>query len=331
MITTATTMRASVHREYGEAERVVSVETISRPVPGPSEVLVHVMGAGVDRGVWHIMAGLPYPIRLAGYGFRAPKKPVLGMALAGRVEAVGGDVSGFAYGDLVFGVGKGTFAEYAVADAAKLTRMPAGLLPDKAAAVPISGHTALQAVRDHGRVQPGQSVLILGASGGVGSFAVQIATAYGAEVTGVCSTAKVDFVRSLGADRVLDYTTTGITDDGRRYDVILDIGGNRPLRELRRALTPTGTLVFVGGETGGRWLGGLQRQLWAAAISPFLKQRMVMFVAGEQAPDLDELRDLIEAGKVTPAVDRIFGLDRAAEAIAYVRDGRAQGKVVLSI
>jgi NADPH:quinone reductase-like Zn-dependent oxidoreductase len=209
--------------------------------------------------------------------------------------------------------------------------MPAGLMPEKAAAVPISGHTALEAVRDHGRVQPGQQVLILGASGGVGSFAVQIAKAYGAEVTGVCSTAKVEFVRSLGADRVLDYSRTGITDDGRRYDVILDIGGNRPLRELRQALTPTGTLVFVGGETGGRWLGGLQRQLGAVALSPFGKQRMAMFVAGEQAKELDELRDLIEAGSVTPALDRMFPLDRAADAVAYVRDGHARGKVVLSI
>jgi NADPH:quinone reductase-like Zn-dependent oxidoreductase len=322
------TMRAVVQDVYGEAD-VLRAERIARPEIGPSEVLVRVHAAGVDRGVWHIMAGQPYAARLA-FGLRAPRNRVRGRELAGRVEAVGASVTTVRPGDEVFGIGEGAFAEYARARAAKLAPRPAGLTPEQAAVVPISATTALQAVRDHGRVQPGQKVLVIGASGGVGTYAVQIAKAFGAEVTGVGSTAKLDLIRSVGADHVIDYETADLTADGRRYDVVLDIGGNRSLRTLRRLLTPAGTLVIVGGEDGGRWLG-LGRQLTAVLLSPFVKQNLRMFVASEKAADLRALTELIEAGQVTPVVDRTFSLDRAAEAVAYLRDGRARGKVAVTV
>ena len=246
---------------------------------GDDEVLVRVHAAGVDQGVWHVMAGLPYPIRLAGYGIRAPKNPVPGADLAGVVEAVGKDVTRFQPGDEVFGIGKGSFAEYARAREDKLAPKPANLSFEQAAAVAISGLTALQGLRDHGNVRPGQKVLIIGASGGVGTYAVQMAKAFGAEVTGVCSTAKVDLVRSIGADHVIDYTREDFAEGKQRYDVILDIGGNSSLSRLRRALTPKGTLVIVGGETGGRWLGGFDRQLRARLLSPFVGQTLTTFIS----------------------------------------------------
>ena len=252
-----TTMTAIVQDRYGSApEDLFRLAEIDRPAIGDGEVLVRVHAASVDRGTWHIMSGLPYPIRLAGFGLRRPKYANPGRNLAGTVEAVGAGVTGFAPGDEVFGMSTSTFAEYATARPDKLAPKPANLSFEQAAAVPVSGGTALQAVRDHGRVQAGEKVLIIGASGGVGSFAVQIAKAFGAEVTGVCSTAKVDMVRALGADHVIDYTREDFADGGRRYDVILDIGGNARLSRLRRALTPRGRLVIVGGETDGRLLGG---------------------------------------------------------------------------
>jgi NADPH:quinone reductase-like Zn-dependent oxidoreductase len=276
------------------------------------------------------MTGRPYPVRLAGYGLRAPKNPVPGSDLAGVVDAVGADVTGFAPGDEVLGIGKGTFAEYAVAEQDKLVPKPANLPVEQAAAVGISGLAALQAARDHGQIQAGQHVLVLGASGGVGTYAVQIAKTFGAEVTGVCSTTKVDLVRSLGADHVLDYTRTDIAD-GPRYDVILDIGGNTSLSRLRRALTPNGTLVIVGGETGGRWLGGTDRQLRALALSPFVGQKLTTFISTEDGDDLRDLTELIEAGRVTPVIDRIYPLGEVAKAIRYVEEGHARGKVVITI
>jgi NADPH:quinone reductase-like Zn-dependent oxidoreductase len=277
------------------------------------------------------MAGLPYPIRMAGFGLRRPKSANPGRSLAGTVDAVGTDVTGLEPGDEVFGIGSGSFAEYASARADKLARKPANLSFGQAAAVPISGVTALQAVRDHGRVQAGQKVLIVGASGGVGTFAVQIAKAYGAEVTGVCSTAKVDVVRALGADHVIDYTREDFADGKHRYDVILDIGGNRRLSHLRRALTPRGRLVIVGGETDGRWLGGIDRQLRAHLLSLFVGQKLGTFIASENAGDLAALRELIEAGKITPAVDRTYPLSEVAAAIRHMLDGRARGKLVITI
>jgi NADPH:quinone reductase-like Zn-dependent oxidoreductase len=323
-------MKAIVQDAYGPAD-VLALRDIDRPEAGDGEVLVRVHAAGVDRGAWHLMTGLPYPIRLAGVGVRAPKNKVPGSEVAGLVEAVGKDVTRLRPGDEVMGTCHGSFAEYASGKEHRLAAKPANLSFEQAAAVPISGSTALQALRDQGRVQAGQKVLVVGASGGVGSFGVQIAKAFDAEVTGVCSTAKVDLVRSLGADHVIDYTHEDFADGRQRYDLILDIGGNTPVTRLRRALTPDGTLVIVGGETGGRWLGGLQRQLRALVTSPFVRQRLRVFVAREHYEDLDALTDLIEAGKVMPSVDRTFPLSEAPDAIRYLARGQARGKVVITV
>jgi NADPH:quinone reductase-like Zn-dependent oxidoreductase len=323
-------MKAIVQDTYGSTD-VLELRDIDRPETADDEVLVRVRAAGVDRGVWHLMAGLPYPIRLAGYGLRAPKTPVPGMDLAGVVEAVGKDVTRFRPGDEVFGIGKGTFAEYARAPENKLAPKPATLTFDRAAAVAVSGLTALQAVRDHGRVRPGQRVLIIGASGGVGSYAVQLAKAFGAEVTGVCSTSKVDLVRSLGADHVIDYTSADFTAGAPGYDVIIDIGGNSSLSRLRRALAPKGTLVIAGGETGGRWLGGFDRQIRAVLLSRFVSQTLTTFVCKENYQDMVVLAELIEAGKIAPAIDRTFPLADAPKAIRYVEEGHARGKAVVTV
>ncbi len=330
--TGAATMKAIVQAEYGDdAETVLRIAEIGRPEAGDNEVLLRVHAAGVDRGVWHIMTGLPYPLRLMGYGVRAPKDPVRGREVAGVVEAVGHDVTTLRAGDEVFGIGEGCFAEYATAKADKLAPKPKNLTFVQAAAVAVSALTALQAVRDGGKVQPGQKVLIVGASGGVGTFAVQIAKAFGAEVTGVCSTTKVDLVRSLGADHVVDYTLDDIADTGQRYDVILDTGGNRSLTRLRRALTPRGTLVIVGGETGGRWLGGIDRLLRALVLSPFVGQKLAPLTASENGQDLSVLAELIESGAVTPAIDRTYPLNEVPKAIRYLEEGHARGKVVITL
>ena len=323
-------MQAIVQDSYGSTE-VLQSRDIAVPEIADDEVLVRVRAASVDRGTWHIMSGLPYPIRLAGFGLRRPKYANPGRNLAGTVEAVGADVAGFAPGDEVFGMSTSTFAEYATARADKLSAKPANISFDEAAAVPVSGGTALQAVRDHGRVQAGEKVLIIGASGGVGSFAVQIAKAFATEVTGVCSTGKVDMVRALGADAVLDYTREDFAAGGSRYDVILDIGGNARLSSLRRALTPRGRLIIIGGETGGRLLGGTGRQIRATLLSPFIGQKLGTFVASENAADLNALRDLIEAGKLVPAIDRTYPLTEAASAIRRLLDGQARGKIVISV
>jgi NADPH:quinone reductase-like Zn-dependent oxidoreductase len=323
-------MKAIVQDAYGSTD-VLQFRDIAKPQIADDEVLVRVRAAGVDRGVWHLMTGLAYPIRLAGYGLRAPKTPVPGMDLAGVVEAVGTDVTRFRPGDEVFGTGKGAFAEYARAPERKLAHKPANLTFEQAAAVGISGSTALQAVRDHGGVRPGQRVLIIGASGGVGTFAVQLAKAFGAEVTAVSSAAKADLVRSLGADHVLDYTREDFATGDRRYDVIIDIGGNASLSRLRRALTPKGTLVITGGETGGRWIGGYDRQLRAVLLSRFVSQDLKAFVNNERYDNLIVLTQLIEAGKVTPVVDRTYPLTEAPQAIRYLEQGKARGKVVVTI
>ncbi len=325
------TMTAVVQDEYGNAADVLRLAEIDQPEIADDEVLLQVRAAGIDRGVWHLMAGLPYPVRLAGYGLRAPKSPVRGREVAGTVRAVGAAVTTLKVGDEVFGIGEGGFAEYARARADKLVPMPTNLTFEQAAAVSVSALTALQAVRDGGKVQPGQQVLIIGASGGVGTFAVQIAKAFGAEVTGMCSTSKVDVVRSIGADHVIDYTHEDITAGGKRYDVILDIGGNRSLTHLRRALTEKGTLVVVGGETGGRWLGGFQRQLRAPLLSAFVGQQLRSLMASENATDLLVLRELVESGAVTPVIDRTYPLSQTAAAVQYLEEGRARGKVVITI
>jgi NADPH:quinone reductase-like Zn-dependent oxidoreductase len=329
--TGATSMKAIVQDRYGDdAEDVLRLAEIERPAIGDDEVLLRVRAAGVDRGVWHIMAGLPYPLRLA-FGLRAPKKRVPGMDVAGVVEATGKNVSGFRPGDEVFGIGQGTYAEYTCAREDKLAPKPANLSFVQAAAVPISALTALQGLRDRARVRPGQKVLILGASGGVGSFAVQIARAFGAEVTGVCSTTKVNLVRSLGADHVIDYTREGIVEAGQRYDVILDTGGHRSLTQLRRALTRRGTLAIVGSETGGRWLGGFDRSLRAPLLSLVVRQKLTMLASSENAGDLLVIVELIDSGAVMPTIDRTFPLGEAAKAITYLEEGHARGKVVITV
>ena len=323
-------MKAIVHDVYGPAD-VLELRDVDRPEIADDEVLVRVHAAGVDRGSWHVMTGLPYPIRLAGYGLRAPKNPVLGMDLAGVVEAVGSGVSRFGPGDEVFGLGKGSYAEYAPALESKLAPRPANLGFEQAAVVAASGLPALQGLRDHGQLRPGQSALIIGASGGVGTYAVQLAKAFGAEVTGVCSTAKVDMVRSIGADHVIDYTQADFAQGERRYDLILDIGGNASLSRLRRALTPKGTLVIAGGETGGRWLGGSDRQIRALVLSRFVSQRLGTFISRENHEDMIVLKELIEAGQVTPVIDRSYPLSEVPEAIRYLEQGHARGKVVITV
>jgi NADPH:quinone reductase-like Zn-dependent oxidoreductase len=323
-------MKAIVQDTYGSTD-VLEFVDIDKPEIADDEVLVRVHAAGVDRGVWHVMAGLPYPLRLAGYGLRTPKNPVPGMDVAGVVEAVGKNVTRFQPGDEVFGIGKGTFAEYTRVLENKLAPKPANLSFEQAAAVAISGSTALQGLRDYGQVQPGQKVLIIGASGGVGTYAVQLAKAFGAEVTAVCSTTKVDLVRSLGADHVIDYLRDDFAAGEGQYDVILDIGGNASLSRLRGVLAPKGTLVIAGGETGGRWLGGSDRQIRAVLLSPFVGQTLRTFVNSENHKDLIVLTGLIEAGKVTPAIDRRYPLAEAPKAIRYLLEGHARGKVVVTI
>ncbi len=322
-------MKAIVQDTYGSPE-VLNLREIDTPEVGDDEALVRVHAAGVDRGVWHLMTGLPYLARLA-FGLRAPKTPVPGMDVAGVVETVGKGVTRFQPGDEVFGVGKGTFAEYARAPENKLAHKPASLTFEQAAVVAISGLTALQGLRDHGKVRPGQKVLIIGASGGVGTFAVQIAKAFGAEVTGVCSTTKVDMVRSIGADNVIDYTREDFAVGSRRWDVILDIGGSSSLSRLRRALTPQGTLVIVGGEGGGRWLGVVDRLLRAHLLFPFVSQKLGTFISSENQKDMMILKELIESGKLTPVIDRTYPLAEVPDAIRYLEEGHARGKIVITV
>jgi len=322
-------MKAVVRDRYGSVD-VLRLAEIDMPVAGANEVLVRVRAAGVDQGVWHLMAGMPYVMRVAGFGLRAPKNPLLGYDVAGQVEAVGAEVTALRPGDEVFGTCRGSFAEYATARADRLASKPGKLSFEQAAATPISGYAALQAVRDHGKVRAEQRVLIIGAGGGVGTFAVQLAKAYGAEVTGVCSTAKTELVRSIGADHVIDYTRDDPIDGRETYDVIVDIAGNRPLSTLRRALTSRGTLVIVGGEDAGNWLG-VRRQLRATAFSPFIKQTLVTYISKEREEDLQELRRLLESGAVTPVVDRTFPLDDVPDAIRYLREGRVGGKIVITV
>jgi NADPH:quinone reductase-like Zn-dependent oxidoreductase len=323
-------MRAIVQDVYGTAD-VLELRDVDPPSIGREDVLVRVAAAGVDRGVWHVMTGLPYPIRLAGYGLRAPKTPVLGLDAAGVVESVGAGVTGLRIGDEVFGFVRGAFAEYASAPEGRLAHKPVNLTLGQAAVLAVSGVPALQALRDHAEVRDGQSVLIIGASGGVGTYAVQLALGFGARVTAVCSTSKVDMVRSLGAARVIDYTRSDFADSGERYDAILDIGGNASLARLRRALTPDGTLVIVGGESPGRWLGGTDRQLRALVLSRFVGQTLTTFVSRENSEDLVVLKELVEAGTVAPVVDRTYPLAEVPDAIRYVEQGRARGKVAIAV
>ncbi|HVK21815.1 MAG TPA: NAD(P)-dependent alcohol dehydrogenase [Actinokineospora sp.] len=320
-------MKAIVQDRYGSTD-VLELRDVETPVPGKGEVLIQVRAAGVDPGVWHLMTGLPYLVRPA-FGLRAPKHPIRGRDLAGVVDSVGPGVTEFKPGDEVYGTCDGSFAEYACARVDRLAMIPANLRFDQAAAVPISGATALQGLR--GKVHSGQRMLVVGAAGGVGTFAVQLAKAYGAEVTGVCRTAKVDLVRSIGAGEVIDYTKADFADGAQRYDLVFDTVGNRSLSDLRRALTPKGTLIAVGGEGGGRLFGAVTRVFGVTALSPFVSQKLTALMATERGADFEVLRGMIEDGLVMPAVERTYSLADAAAAIDHVHEGRALGKVVVTI
>ena len=321
-------MKAIVQDRYGTAD-VLELKDIDEPVVGDDDVLLRVLAASAFIGDWHIMAGLPYLGRLV-IGLRAPKARVRGQDVAGRVEAVGERVTRFQPGDEVFGTCHGSFAEYATARPDKIAPKPANLTFEQAATVPSTGTTALQGLRNIRKVQPGHKVLIIGAAGGVGSFAVQIAKAFGAHVTGVCSTTKVDLVRSIGADDVIDYTRDDFAEKGPRYDLILDTAGNRSVSHLRRGLAPRGTLVIGGGEGGGRWFG-VGRQLRALMLSPFVSQRLGTFIAKQNGEDLLVLKELIEAGKVTPVIGKTYPLSEVPDAIRYLEQGHARGKVVITV
>jgi NADPH:quinone reductase-like Zn-dependent oxidoreductase len=321
------TMRAIVQHRYGSAD-VMRLKQVPQPEIAENEVLVRVHAAGLSRGTWHLMSGKPYVMRL-GLGLRGPKQSVAGQDVAGTVVAVGSAVTRFGIGDQVFGIGQGSFAEYTAAREDKLARKPANITFEQAASVPVSALTALQGLRDVGQAKRGDKVLIIGASGGVGTFAVQLARAFGAEVTGVCSTSKLDLVRSLGAHHVVDYTATDFAD-GPNYDLILDVGGNATLARIRSSLTDRGTLVIVGGEDNGNWVG-MSRQLRAVALSPFIRQRLTMFLRTQNVRDLEEVTDLIEAGTLSPTVDRAFPLDRVPDAMRYLESGNARGKIAVTI
>jgi NADPH:quinone reductase-like Zn-dependent oxidoreductase len=323
------TMRAIVQDNYGEATDVLRLEEIDRPGIGDGDVLVRVQAASVHIGDWHVMTGLPYLLRVVGFGFRAPKVRVRGIDVSGTVEAVGKSVTDFKAGDAVFGTCNGSFAEYAATPQDTLARKPANLTFEQAAAVPTSGFAALQALRDAGGITAGQQVLIVGASGGVGLFAVQIAKSFGTEVTGVCSTAKVALVRSLGADHVIDYTQEDVTQTERRYDLILEMGGNHSLGALRRLLGPGGTLVPVGSEGGSRWVGG-RSWIQSTLLSRFVHSLRPLSTVPNQA-DLRLLAELIEADKITPIIDSTYPLSDVPEAMTYLKEGRALGKIIIAV
>jgi NADPH:quinone reductase-like Zn-dependent oxidoreductase len=324
-------MKAITQDGYGSAD-VLELTEIEEPEVGEREVLIRVRAAGAGPDVWHIMEGKPYIARPM-LGFRRPKIRVRGWDVAGVVAAVGSAVTEFEPGDEVLGESQsGSFAELTVAPADKLVRKPARLTFEQAAAVPVSGVTALQALRDHGHVQSGQSVLVIGAAGGVGTFTVQIAKAMGALVSGVASTSKLALVRSIGADDVIDYTREDFTDGARTWDVVVDTAGRRPLRELRRALTPKGTLVVVGGDGGGPWTGGFFRgMLRGPIVSMFVGQTLGAFSAKTTKEDLQALAELIEAGSITPVVDRTYDLVEAADAVRYLAEGHPAGKIVVRV
>jgi NADPH:quinone reductase-like Zn-dependent oxidoreductase len=332
VVTQGDDMKAIAQDGYGPAE-VLQLREVEPPTIGPREVLVQVAAAGLDPGVWHLMTGRPYLVRAMGFGLRRPKVPVRGRDLAGVVAAVGPEVTRFTVGDLVYGTGEsGSFAQFAAARQDRLAKRPTTVSVEQAAVTPISAVTALQALRDAAGTQAGQRVMVIGAAGGVGHFAVQIATALGAKVTGVCHTTKADLVRRLGAVDVIDYTTESVDSHGPRHDVIIDTAGNRPLSLLRRALTPHGTLVIVGGEHGGGpLLAGFDRQLRAPLASAFTHQRLRALIAKENAADLDQITALIESGAIIPVLDRSYPLPDTAEAIRYLAQGHPAGKVAITI
>jgi NADPH:quinone reductase-like Zn-dependent oxidoreductase len=322
-------MKAIVYTEYGPPD-VLQFTEVAKPIPKDDEVLIQIHAASVNPLDWHFMRGTPYIVRILA-GLRKPKVTRLGVDVAGHVEAVGKNVTQFEPGDEVFGACKGAFAEYVCASEGSLVLKPTNVTFEQAAAVAIAAFTALQGLRDKGHIQPGQKVLINGAAGGVGTFAVQIAKSFGVDVTGVCSTRNVGMVRSIGADQVIDYTQEDFTKSGQRYDLILDMIGNHSLSDCRRALTPEGTLVLVGGPDEGRWLRPLTGMLKPVVLSRFVSQNLVMFLARRSKEDLIIMQELLEAGKVTPVIDRSYPLSEVPEAIRYLEEGHAQGKVVITL
>jgi NADPH:quinone reductase-like Zn-dependent oxidoreductase len=334
MEVTKTTMRAITHNRYGNAE-VLDLHNIDCPNFGAGEILVNVKAAGLDRGTWHLMTGLPLAIRL-GFGFRGPRNPVPGLDLAGVVVATGNRTSRFNVGDEVFGTGKGSFAEFAVAKESTLGIKPPGLTFEQAAAIPVSGVTALQGLCDVGQLKASQKVLIIGASGGVGTYAVQIAKALGAEITGVCRTSKIDLVRSLGATHVIDYTkedlAESLSSSGRTsFDLIFDLGGSVPLRKLIGALTEGGSLVLAGGEHGGKWFGIVRRQLAGMVLNPFVKQRVRTLMSKVDHTHLERLSTFVTNSELLPSIDHTYQLAEAATAMRHLETGTARGKIVITI
>jgi NADPH:quinone reductase-like Zn-dependent oxidoreductase len=323
-------MKAIVYRCYGNPE-VLKLEQIAKPTPADDRVLVKVHAASVNPLDWHYMQGKPYIMRpMAGVG--KPDSILMGSDFAGTVEAVGKNVTRFKPGDEVFGDRDGAFGEYvSVAEKGAMALKPSNMTMEQAAAVPIAGITALQALRDKGKIQAGQKVLINGASGGVGTFAVQIAKTYGADVTGVCSARNVEMVKSIGADHVIDYTKEDFTQGSARYDLIIDNVGSHTLSEYRRVLTPNGALVIVGGPSENSWLGPLTTSVKAYLISPFVSQKMIFMLAQANQVDLNVLRDLMQAGKLTPVIDRRYPLAETARAISYLEQGHAKGKVIIAV
>jgi NADPH:quinone reductase-like Zn-dependent oxidoreductase len=326
-------MKAVVYTNYGSPD-VLEIRDIKKPVPNDDQVLIKVRTASINPLDWHFMEGTPYIMRAIGVGLRKPKDPRLGVDYAGTVEAVGKNVTQFKPGDEVLGGKSGAFAEYVCARADRaIVLKPANITFEQAASVPIAAITALQGLRDKGKIQPGQKVLINGASGGVGTFAVQIAKSFGADVTGVCSTRNLDMVRSLGADRVIDYTKEDFTKSGQRYDLILDNVGTQPLSGFRRVLNPNGILVMIGGggPNDGGLIGPLGRPVKALLLSPFISQKMGMLMAELNKKDLTILGDLMQSGKITPVIDRTYPLSQIAEAIRYLEQGHARGKVIITV
>ena len=321
-------MKAVVYYNYGSPD-VLKCEGIEKPTAGDNEVLIRVRAASVNPYDWHFMRGTPYIVRMMA-GLLKPKDKRLGVDVAGQVEAVGGNVTQLKPGDEVFGACRGAFAEYACASESALVVKPANVTFEQAASVPIAAFTALQGLRDKGHLQPGQKVLINGAAGGVGTFAVQIAKWFGAEVTGVCSTRNVDMVRSIGADRVIDYTQEDFTKSGQRYDLFFDCVGNHSLLACRRVLNPKGIYILVGGP-GGRWLGPLARMLKTLVLSWFVSQKLVLFLAKPSKEDLIVMHEIMKAGKVTPVIDKRYKLSEVPEAIRYLEEGHARGKVVITL
>jgi NADPH:quinone reductase-like Zn-dependent oxidoreductase len=326
-------MKAMVNMKYGPPD-VLELAEVEKPTPKDDEVLLKVHAASVNPADWHLLRGDPYIARLQ-LGLRKPKNRVLGCDVAGRVEAVGRNVTTLRPGDGVFGSpfmrGFGAFAERVSVPEDLLAPKPANLSFEQAAAVPLAASTALQGLRDHGGIEPEHRVLIIGASGGVGTFAVQIAKSFGAEVTGVCSTRNVELVRSLGADHVIDYTREDFVRSGRKYDLVFQLAGTRSPSECRRALTPEGTLVQISGESDGRWIGPVDRIIKALVLSPFVSQKMASFTVKPNEEDLRFLKLLIEDGKLTPVIDRTYPLSETPEAIRYLENGRARGKVVIIV